>query len=352
MSTLSTTHEQSDIDITLPEQYFHRFDFESNHASFIQMNRQSFKTSPFLDNRIDRISDLVTKIDQEEYLTLEDSALRKKKCKFIFHTAYCCSTLLSRALDIDNKTLAYREPISLHQLAVMKRRPEMFSADQFDSWDKYLRFTLQMLSKTWGKKEIAIIKATDSCNNIIVDIAAVIPDSSLLLYSKLEDFIASNLKSDGRRRFLKNFVMRSSKDAYSFPVVSSINANILNDAKSAVYVWMVQMLSYEATVKRSHCKTLDAANLLDRPQHYLSSLSQYFELDLNHADIEGIIQGPAWNRHAKISEKASFSSEDRLKEKTNVISQNKSDIRAAIQWAYKLYDWDVCIKNIESFSLR
>ena len=42
-------------------------------------------------------------------------------CHYIFHSAFCCSTLMSRALDVQGVACVLREPRSLYDLGEMKR---------------------------------------------------------------------------------------------------------------------------------------------------------------------------------------------------------------------------------------
>jgi len=337
--------------IQQPDFYLHRFNFQDNQASFLTMDRVAFKTSPFLDNRIKSVSSRPDNIALDTCLSSYNAISQHRPPKIIFHTAYCCSTLLSRALDINDHTLVYREPVALHQLAVMKRRRQQFP-DHYPLWDRYLDFTLQMLAKTWEPTETPIIKATDSCNNIISEISAMTDNTSvILLYSKLEDFIASNLKSDGRRKFLKNFVMRSSRDAIHQPLLGSIDASALNDAQSATYVWMVQILLYIDAINLKNCRTLNAEDLLENPSKYLLHASQHFDLSLDRDDINKILKSPVWNKHAKDLGKTKFNSKDRYKEKENVINENKIEVQDAIEWAFSFADWNDYTSQIETSTL-
>ncbi|RDH81014.1 MAG: hypothetical protein DIZ80_12890 [endosymbiont of Galathealinum brachiosum] len=344
----------SNDDILKPENYFHKFDLRNNQVSFLKMDRDSFKKSPFLDHRIQCASITSTSID------LTDSCIESLfstnhhyTCNFIFHTAYCCSTLLSRAVDISNKTMVYREPVTLHQLAVMQRRKEEFPEQHINSWDKYFHFTLKMLSKTWSKNEISIIKPTDSCNNIIPQIMTVSENSkAILLYSKLKDFIASNLKSEGRRKFLKNFVMRSTRDAKKYSIFNSINPETLDDAKSATFVWMVSIMLYlDAIDKSAHCKTLDAEKLLDDPFNKLKLVSKHLRINLTDNEIEDILSSPSWNKHAKNTNDVTYSNADRQKEKINVLKQNANQVEEAIKWSQSIFNWEDALLKLEKVAL-
>lgn len=342
-------------DIFKPENYFHKLDLRNNQALFIKMDRGSFKESPFLDNRIKCVSNVSNAVNLEsEFLDNLISTNQYPVRVFIFHIAYCCSTLLSRAVDVSNKTLVYREPVSLHQLAVIQRRKEQFASYYIDHWWQYLNFTLQMLSKTWSEHQVPIIKATDSCNNIISNVMKASENSTaILLYSKLKDFIASNLKSKGRRDFLKNFVTRSTKDAKRFSIFDSIDPASLDDAKSATFVWMVQIMLYQDAVTKNaiQCKTLDAEKLLNDPFNKLVAVNKYLDLKLTSDEIKIIINGPAWNKHAKNISNVTYSSKDRKNEKSKVLEQNSFQVEEAVKWSQSFNDWNLSVLKLEEASL-
>ncbi len=218
-----------------PDLYFHKYDFHSRIAIFREMTRESFRESSFLDDRLvsPTLNQYGLAIDQAMAIDLSSSL---PPGRLIFHTAYCCSTLLSRAFDIAGRTMVYREPVHLHQPAVARRRSAEYPQFVTGRWPELLRFSLSMLSKAWSGAETTVIKPTDSCNNIITDILALHEDSrAILLYSQAREFIASNLKTAGRRQFLKNFLGRSRREnaVDTHSVLHAVDVSGLPDAESA-----------------------------------------------------------------------------------------------------------------------
>ncbi len=326
-----------------PDLYFQKYDFHAGTAIFREMTRQSFWESSFLDDR------LVSPTPKQFEFAIDraipaDFTRGLPPSRVVFHAAYCCSTLLSRALDIAGRTLVYREPVHLHQLAAIKRRSGEIPQSITDRWSEFLYFSLSMLSKRWSEDETAIIKPSDSCNNIITNILASHESSrAVLLYSQAGEFIASNLKSAGRRKFLKNFLGRSIRENAldSNSVLHSVDVSGLSDAESAAYVWMTQILSYKKALREraDQCICIDSANLLFNARCALEDSSQFLGLGLSEADVETVVDSSIWQRHAKDTTR-SFSSADRQREMV-MLSQNfKTEIQSGLAWIEQYDGWD------------
>jgi hypothetical protein len=325
-----------------PRSFLQKFDFQAGKAVFRPMTRQHYWSSVFLDDRIDSAG-LPQVLDLKRLLACWQALDPPRRAAgYIFHTAYCCSTLLARAIDWPDKTLVYREPPLLHQLAVLQRRRREAPAALLARWDEYLNLSIAMLSRTCDDAEVPIIKTTDSCNNIIEPLLRYAQGSAaILLYSQLEDFMISNLKSEGRRAFLRNFLGRAQRDLADFPDVTLTNPEQLSDARAAAFVWMMQILSYRRAlaVCGPACKTLDARTLLDSPFECLAAVSDHLDLGFDDASITGIITGPVWRRHAKDPAVVSYTRAHRMQEKAGLLSALEPEISEGIEWIRSFPGW-------------
>ena len=101
-----------------PDYFMWRFD--GPNTIFARMTRETYQRSIFTDQRIVAAHPQPIRIETDR-LAQSFRGLEKKppQLSFIFHVAHCGSTLLARALDIETKTLVYREPFVLRQLAVI-----------------------------------------------------------------------------------------------------------------------------------------------------------------------------------------------------------------------------------------
>ncbi len=118
-----------------PDFYLYDLDLKSFEARFVLMNRECYRRSPFLDGRMSRASDVVCSISLHALMEHVESNLKNTRpAKYVFHHGACGSTLIARCLDIEGASLALREPIALHQLAVARRNINNSSVRGAATW--------------------------------------------------------------------------------------------------------------------------------------------------------------------------------------------------------------------------
>jgi hypothetical protein len=106
------------------------------------------------------------------------------------------------------------------------------------------------------------------------------------------------------------------------------------DLQVAAVGWLAQHALFAATAARygpGRVRTLDSATLLARPQEVLAGLSAHFRLNLQPADIEAILAGPAFNTHSKSG--AAFSGEARAAEHQAAGEAHAEEIEKVTIWA-------------------
>ncbi|MDB4307993.1 hypothetical protein N9985_01760 [Gammaproteobacteria bacterium] len=245
-------------------------------------------------------------------------------------------------LDQDGLTLVYREPVTLHQLAVIQRRRNVIPSTLLVYQDDLFDLVAGMLSKTWSSSEVPIIKATDSCNNIIDRLLSHQPGSTaILLYSQLEDFLISNLKSPGRRNFLGKLVKRSQYDAAGIKSLAKLDISSLDTACAAAFVWIVQMHLYRniMTTGGVTCMPLDAEDLLRDPAAILSAVCSHLDLGISEKDILRTLDSPVWSRHAKDNSVKKYGLIRRQEEKGALRSALGEEITRAVAWVNSFPGW-------------
>ena len=208
--------------------------------------------------------------------------------------------------------------------------------------DDYLDLAASMLSKSWSSCEVPIIKATDSCNNVIDYLLSHQPGSTaILLYSQLEDFLISNLKSPGRRNFLGKLAKRAQLDAIGCPHLARVDISGLDTACVAAFVWMVQMQLYRNVIATNAdiYMPLDAEDLLTEPSAALSAVCSHLDLGITEKDILNTLDSPVWNRHAKDNSIKEYSIIRRQEEKEALSSAFREEIAGAIAWVNSFSGW-------------
>lgn len=280
-----------------PEAYLHAWDFAENSARFVPVDRATIASSSFLDQRIAADLSTARNVPIAEVL---DSPIDQSSAApaFIFHTAFCCSTLLARSLDLPGHTLVLREPATLLQLADMKRglNPTKYRPARF------LESTLNLLSRPFAPDERVLIKPTNLVNNLIPALLSASPESRVLvLYDDLEAFLLSVLKRPresmhGITQFLERLRLDASARAFAPEVL-----NVGDLPRRAALAWALQLHTLNAWLSTfpSHVRLLSAPQLLREPFSTLAAVTDWLNLNIDTAALRDVIQGPIWRQHAK-----------------------------------------------------
>lgn len=309
--------------------YLYAWDFKKNSAYFVHIDREDLHKSSFLDQRISAKDNTLVTHDIQAALGVSTEKPGEVPV-FIFHTAFCCSTLLARSLDMPGKTLVFREPLTLLQLADLKRG---FSKAPFE-YHRLLMRTMQFLTDLSVCEEKIIIKPTNLANNLITDLIAVYPTTRiLLLHDDLEPFIISVLKRPdesvtGMNLFLKRFLADNPADLHFLDAQISGKLHL-----QAALAWALQKSELNKAMgeQSSQIRTIHTSDFLTRPETILSEASKWLNLDLDKNSFNGITDTPLWGLNAKHPEKR-YDVEQRAKEQREFQSRFAPMIEEARTW--------------------
>ena len=114
------------------------------------MRAESYHDSPFLDHRIVKANDtpILLNIDKVNSLAKKHPI---QETNYIFHNAFCCSTLFSRCVNTHQSALVLREPNILLEQASVKR----FSGTQLlPAVDQHFFDATALLSQNYYLEDI------------------------------------------------------------------------------------------------------------------------------------------------------------------------------------------------------
>lgn len=289
-----------------PDYYLHSVDLNAGECHFMKLSDDAYRRSSFMDHRLQAQSSEVAQASLAEMQRLvAQSRLdrRPEPIGYIFHTAFCCSTLISRCLDIDGRSRALREPAVLMQMANYKRTANPYYTDS-GRWQQLLSMVLLLLAKPQVNGEVVIIKPTNAANLLANDIVRM-PRSRgiLLLYSSLDQFLISIIKKgeEGRRfiRKLFNVIRMDSDRSNALPVEALVP---LTDLQIAAFVWYLQMDTYLkllAEYPSAAVRTLNCDEFLAAPVATLARLCALLEIEATNEDLEKIVAGPNFTKNSK-----------------------------------------------------
>ncbi len=159
-------------------------DVARERYSMIRIDAQTLAQSSFLDTRIEMPPADITHVALAE---VQRARLDVPPPAWLWHTSFCCSTLLARMLHLTPWQVCLKEPLSLRRLGDAR----LAGIDV----DRFLAPTVALLSRPWHADGAVVIKPTHAALNVAEDLMRVTPGSrALVITSTLRDFLVSNLK--------------------------------------------------------------------------------------------------------------------------------------------------------------
>lgn len=249
---------------------------------------------------------------------------------FVFHTSFCGSTLLARALEVPGVSSGLREPDVLMNLA------NRFAQSEDVANRQRLELVLRLLERPSKPGESVIVKSTNFANRLLDPVLTLRPQScAVLLYSDLESFLQSLLRRGmfGRIFGRNMFAQLSSWSAMNFGYTSS-DLLLQTDAQIAGLAWLMQIGHFDRIAHkfgRQRVMTLDSARLLANPAPVIEEVQAFFGLGLSGDQVSQIASGPVFTKHSKISDR-DYDSVAREEEHKAAGEAHADEIRMVVQW--------------------
>lgn len=167
------------------------FDRARDAGLFVRLDKTSYRSASFLDHA--RLAPLL--LDPASMIGVPRENLIQRvpaaplTTHYIFHTAHCGSTLLSRALAAVSNCLPLREPPVLRWAAEAQR-----SAPQAQDTADCLALSAALVGRRFDPSAPAVVKATSWASNLGMDLLARDPGArALCLYQSLDEHVIALL---------------------------------------------------------------------------------------------------------------------------------------------------------------
>ena len=248
---------------------------------------------------------------------------------FIFHTAFCCSTLMLKALDVPGRTFGIKEPDVLINLA-----NRFIQSDDRANRDR-LTLVLRLLARPFEDGESIIVKPTNFANRLATPALEARPDSrAVLLYSDLRPLLRSILKRGmwgriwGRRIFWSAAAWSSLDLGFS-----EEDTFILTDLQALGLGWLMQMHHFAEVARRfgERVTMIDSADFLGDPAATLKRVSALFELGFDDSLISDVMNGPTFARHSKFSGQ-DYGQEEREADQSAAEAAHAEELEMVVKW--------------------
>lgn len=303
-------------------------DFNRNTFGFVQTTREALSGNSFLDARWDRAALARADIPISTVVSATE-ALPRLELNFIWHTAFCCSTLIARCLDSVGENLALKEPQILILLAEAKR------AGNLAQRNGALDASFKLLARRPQPRESVLIKPTNAVNNMIPEAVRATDGRMLFLYSDCRSFLISIAKKGemGRifARKLFGLFAADGHEQAKWPMQTLFE---LSDLQVAALVWHMQIAEFRKARGGSRTAALNCDTFLANPLETLSRLNDFFDLKFSAEKIGAIASSPLLSQNAKDTSQ-SFSARQRGAEADGIAKSLGSELDIVVEWSFR-----------------
>ena len=294
------------VDLHVPDRRF----------GFLRVPEAQIEREPFLDIRMSVPWAEATQVPVDTV-----PATPPPRVAWLFHTSFCASTLLARALHVAPHTVCLKEPFLLRRLADARK----------SGWpvDGLLERSVHLLGRPWHPGAAVVIKPTHVALNLAVDLMRATPDSrGVIMTSGLVDFMISNLKKLAESQakipeLVKRALLASGLNVTAQPP-DLICASALQWAAQRELMWQV------IETLGDRVRPLDAEPFLADVVGGVRACASWLQLGIPDAALVAHATAAA-SRHAK-AETASYSPAQRAHEATEVAAAFGPRLAFARDW--------------------
>lgn len=296
-------------------------DFDRNTFGFVRTRREALSGESFLDSRWNRSTLARVDVPVPTVLSAAEK-LPRPKPNFIWHTAFCCSTLIARCLDAESTNLSLKEPQILIKLAEAKRAGRQISGAADAAFKLLAR----------GREQV-LIKPTNAVNNLVPEALRATDGRMLFLYSDCRSFLVSIAKKGEMGRiFARKLFGIFTADGHPQAGWPWQTLFELSDMQVAALVWHMQVAEFRRSRDPARSAALNCDDFLAHPRATLEKLNGFFGLGLSASQLDAALS--LLGRNAKDANE-SFSAERRAAEANDVVKMFGGELDTVVEWSYR-----------------
>src|SRR5262245_25502742 len=281
-----------------PSWFVEDYDLRAQAFSLVRADRRVVASQPFLDHRWDRSALERVKLPLASVTATIEERAPQPDLHFIWHTSFCCSTLIAEALDAPGQSLSLREPLALVSVADAKRTGARMKEPQPA---RLAELAFRLLARSSGEQ--LIVKPSNFANTLAEDGARLSRGKALFLHSDLETFLISLEKGgDPSRKYARRLFSSIAGDSGAILPRPVQEIFLMSDLEIAALAWHMQMAHFRrmaSLLGPTRAAFLDCATFLADPAATLSALDRFFALELGKKHLVDAVVGPLLKRHAK-----------------------------------------------------
>lgn len=311
-----------------PNWLAHRYDPGHDAIHFLHLTRDRRADATFLtDEYLGKTSEPVV-VRRFDALAAAPAAV---PMHYIFHSAFCLSTLLARALDAPGIATSLKEPPILNDIMGWRYRSPAEGRKVAEVLDN----TLALLARPFGEDGAVVLKPSNIVVGLMDVMLAMRPGSrALFLHAPLPIYLRSIAKKgvDGRL-WVRDLLAKLLRERLIDMGFEGEDYLRLTDLQAAAVGWLAQQALFARLAAKypDRVRTLDSEMLLAEPAQVIGALATHFDLALDRADIDAIVAGPAFTSHSKHG--ASFDAAARDAEYRAAAEAHADEIMKVEVWA-------------------
>jgi len=309
-----------------PDWLAHRYDPQMDAVHFIRADRELRRTVPFLiDEHLPSAKEPLV-VRRLEALAV---APPPAPVHFIFHSAYCCSTLLANAYDRKGAASSFKEPAILNDLVGWCERggePARIA--------EVLDGALRLLARPFRDGEAVVVKPSNVVNGLAHVMLAMRPEArAVLLHAPLRVYLGSvAAKGLWGRLWVRDLLAKQLKAGLIDLGFQPQDHLLQTDLQVAAVGWLAQhqLFARLAAQYKDRVRTLESETLLARPEEALAAVDALY--GLADAPAERVRTAErVFSRHAKFG--GAFDREDRIADQRAAAEAHGEEIEKVIGWA-------------------
>jgi hypothetical protein len=308
-----------------PSTLVHRHDETNDALHLIEVDRATRQRLPFLVDA--ELGERATTIAPRAEIVA--GAPDPAPLHFLFHSAFCCSTLLANALDVAGVASTLKEPQLLADMTGWRLR-----GGEPRRIQTVLDQALTLLARPFEPGEAVIVKPSNVVNGLAEAMLTMRPQAcAILMYAPLPAFLASIARKsmDGRlwaRELLSKQLAEGMIDLGFTPRDYLRHT----DLQAAAVSWLAQKALFARIAARwpDRIRTLDSEVFVARPADTIAAAVALFDLSLERDTVTAIV-ADRFTRNAKNG--APFASDQRLRDREAGSQPHADEIAKVSIWA-------------------
>ena len=249
------------------------------------------------------------------------------KLHFLFHSAFCGSTLLTRALSAPGVAMGLSEPAILNDVVGFRRRGAAPAAVA-----RTADLALRLLGRPFAPGEAVIVKPSNILNPM-AELLMALQDQgqALFLYAPLETFLISVARKGLHcRAWVRELLEGYLHDGFIDLGFTPQDYFRLTDMQVAAVGWLAQHRHFTALSAKlgGRIASLDADLLTAAPEASLAAVARHYGLAL---DAAAVASGPAFHRNSKSG--AAYSPAERSADYEAARAAHGEEIGMVVTWA-------------------